>query len=185
MKGAHSISAELRLPISQLTHDSRYTPFYGIKSRTVPVSLVPHVHKHVYKREYTYILNMYQHVNSREYTYRDHITNISVIKNHHRSRRTSRTAFGHSKMPKTPMVRSYNQTQHTCHRNTTMRGQRRQKTRKTKKSTWTTFESGRVWSYRKYAMLPTTFPDGERSQWKPPSAHPYDRPRQWMSDTYS
>ena len=33
---------------------------------------------------------------------------------HHRCHRTTRTAFGHSKTPKTPMVLSYNQTQHTC-----------------------------------------------------------------------
>ena len=50
---------------------------------------------------------------------------------HHRSHKTTRTDFGHSKKPKTPMVRSYNQTQHTCQRNTTRHGQRRQKTRKT------------------------------------------------------
>ena len=53
---------------------------------------------------------------------------------HHRSRNTTRTAFGHSKMPKTPMSWSYNQIQHTCQRNTTRHGQRRQKTRKTTKN---------------------------------------------------
>ena len=136
-----------------------------IKSRTVAVSLVPHVHKHVNKREYTYILNMHQHVNSREYTYRDHITNISVIKNHHRSRRTTRTAFGHSKTSKTPMVRSYSQAQHTCQRNTTRRGQRRQKTRKTQTMY---LDNIREWPGLEPQELCdaayTTVPDGERSQ---------------------
>ena len=48
--------------------------------------------------------------------------------------RTTRTAFGQSKTPKTPMVWSYNQTQNTCQTNTTRHGQRRQKTRKTTKN---------------------------------------------------
>ena len=38
------------------------------------------------------------------------------------------------------------------------------------------------WSHRNYVMLPRTIPDGERSLWKPPSAHPYDRPGQGMSE---
>ena len=53
--------------------------------------------------------------------------------NHHRNLRSTRTAFGHSKMQKTPMIRSYNQTQHTCQRNIARHGQMRKKTRKTQK----------------------------------------------------
>ncbi|KAI0241483.1 hypothetical protein LSAT2_025594, partial [Lamellibrachia satsuma] len=43
-------------------------------------------------------------------------------------------------------------------------------------------ESGRVCSYRNYAMLPTTVPDGERPLWKPPSELPYGRSGQGMTD---
>ena len=51
--------------------------------------------------------------------------------NHHRKRRTKINAFVHSNIPKTPMIRSYNQTQHTSQRNIARHGQMRKKTRKT------------------------------------------------------
>ena len=58
-------------------------------------------------------------------SYREHITKISVMQ----ATRTTRTAFGHGRTPKTPMVRSYSQTQHTCQRNTTKAAENEEETK--------------------------------------------------------
>ena len=119
----------------------------------------------------------------RRISYRDHITNISVMQ-------TITQAAG----PEEPLLatvkrRNFQWFGHATGHSTLAKailqgtvksGRKRGKSHT--KCTWTTLESGRVWSHGNYAMLLTTVPDGERSLWKPPSAHPYDRPGQWMNE---
>ena len=111
---------------------------------------------------------------------RDHITNISVMQAIIQAAGPQESLLA-KENAETPMVRSYNTTNLPKKYNKALL-KAAENEEDHNKCTWTTFESGRVWSHRKYAMLPKNFPDGERSPWKPSSAHPYDRSGQGMSE---